>query len=198
MTQLFDFLNKNAGALNVLFALVVAGSTVFYVILTNSLVKETKKLREAQTQPKLSVTIKQREECASLIDLVIENIGAGPAYRIQFNVKSQFKADRGKLLSDLNLFRNGLSYLAPRQSVQFFLTSLFENFKEKIANPLILDVTYLDAANNKHTDSFQIDFSWLEGLIYLSEPDMPKSLEGIEKNTKEIVGELQKLRQKHG
>ena len=41
--RLLDFLRENAGALNVLFALVVAISTVFYAILTWRLTSETKK-----------------------------------------------------------------------------------------------------------------------------------------------------------
>jgi hypothetical protein len=194
MKELLDFLNTNAGTLNFL-AIAV---TACYVVLTYRLVKETKMLREAQTQPKLSIYIKQEKDCIHFFDLVIENIGASPAHNIKFNAKSLFKYTDDQLLSDLNLFKNGLSYLGPKQSIQFFLTNLLENFKEKLSNPLIVDATYSDAADVKYTDSFHIDFSWLDGLTYMGGPSTAKGFKGIEQNIKEVATELQKLRQKHG
>jgi hypothetical protein len=196
--QLLKVLNENAGALNVLFTMFVAAATVAYAILTYSLVKETKKLREAQIQPKLSVTIKQREEGFHLIDMVIENIGAGPAYNIQFIVKSVFADPRGMLLSDMNIFRNGLSYLGPRECRQFFLANTLEKdfFEAKAANPLELDVTYFDALNKNYTGSFQIDLSSLKGPSHITPRPMTTSLAGIEDNTKHIADELQRLHPK--
>jgi len=196
--QLLNFLNENAGALNFLMVTVGVAATVYYVKLTHRLVKETKMLREAQTQPKLSIYIKQDKDCIHFFDLVIENIGASPAHNIKFNAKSLFKYTDDQLLSDLNLFKNGLPYLGSKQSIQFFLTNLLENFKEKLANPLTVDATYLDAADVKYTDSFQIDFSWLDGLTYMDGPSTAKGFKGIEQNIKEVAIELQKVRQKHG
>jgi hypothetical protein len=165
------------------------------VILTRSIVKETKRLREAQSEPKLSVTIKQCEEGFHLIDMVIENIGAGPAYNIQFVVKSVFADPKGMLLSDMNIFRNGLSYLGPRECRQFFLANILEKdfFETKAANPLALDVTYFDTLNKKYTGSFQIDLSSLKSLSHITPRTMTTSLAGIEDNTKHIADELRRL-----
>ena len=88
--QVLDLLNKNAGALNVLFAMVAAVSMAFYVILICSLVKETKKLREAQTEPKISIILQISRVGIHCIDLVIKNIGLGPAYNVKFEVLEEF------------------------------------------------------------------------------------------------------------
>lgn len=57
-SEVLDFLNKNSGALTVLFTAVVTISTVIYSVLTGKLVSETKRMRRVQTEPKIEVTIK--------------------------------------------------------------------------------------------------------------------------------------------
>ena len=126
---LVEFLNENNGAFAVIFSAVVAIATVVYAFLTWRLVSETRKMREAQTEPKVSVTIQPREERIKLIDMVIQNIGLGPAYNIKFEINPDFECMKGKFLSELGFMKNGLKYLAPNQKLQFFLT--IENFEEK-------------------------------------------------------------------
>ena len=69
-----DFLNQNSGAITLIFTMVVALATVAYVVLTWSLVSETKKLREDQTEQKISAIIQPREEWLNFMDLIIQNI----------------------------------------------------------------------------------------------------------------------------
>jgi hypothetical protein len=76
---MLNFLNQNSGAFLVLFSLVVTGATVFYAILTSRLVSETRKMREAQTEPNVSVNISSKEETTYLKDMLIQNIGLGAA-----------------------------------------------------------------------------------------------------------------------
>jgi len=47
---------------SLIFSALVAVSTMVYAVLTWKLVSETKKMREAQTEPKISVSIQPREE----------------------------------------------------------------------------------------------------------------------------------------
>jgi len=126
-----DFLNQNSGAFDVIFSFIVAISTVVYAILTWRLVSETRKMREAQTEPKIFITIQPREEWINFIDMIIQNIGLGPAYDIQFKVEPDFKITKSRSLSEIGFIKNGLKYLAPNQKIKFFLTNLAENFEEK-------------------------------------------------------------------
>ncbi len=75
--DILDFLNTNSGAFNLLFSLIVAIATVVYAKLTASLVKETKQLREAQTEPLLEVFFRSHDECLALLEFVIKNVGQG-------------------------------------------------------------------------------------------------------------------------
>ena len=58
---------------------VVAVSKVFYVLLTWRLVEETRELRRVETEPQVSVCARTVPPGRSHQDLVIVNIGRGPA-----------------------------------------------------------------------------------------------------------------------
>lgn len=183
---LLEFLNQNSGAFAVIFSAVVAVATIVYAILTWRLVSETRKMREAQTEPKVSVTIQPREEWINFIDMVIQNIGLGPAHNIKFNVKPDFEYAKEKFLSELGFMKNGLRYLAPNQKLQFFLTSMIENFEEKTKKPFEIRVTYQNSVGKKYEDVYIIDFSQLIGLSQLGEPSLYKIAKNIEKIQEDI------------
>lgn len=182
---MLEFLNENSGAFAVAFSAVVAIATIVYAILTWRLVSETRKMREAQTEPKISVTIQPREEWISLIDMVIQNIGLGPAYNIKFEIKPDFEYAKGNFLSELGFIKSGLRYLAPNQKLQFFLTSMIENFEEKTKKPFEIKVTYQNSMGKKYEDAYVIDFSQLIGLRRLRRAplyDIAKDIEKIKED----------------
>jgi hypothetical protein len=183
---MLEFLNQNSGAFAVIFSAVVAIATVVYAILTWRLTLETRKMREAQTEPKVSVIIQPKKEWIGLIDLLIQNIGLGPAYNIKFEVNPDFEYEKGKFLSELGLIKNGLKYLAPSQKLQFFLTSMRENLKEKIKNSFEIKVVYQNSIGKTYEDTYLIDFSLLIGLIQVGEPPLYKIAKNIEKIQKDI------------
>jgi len=146
-------------------------------------------MREAQTEPKVSVTIQPREEWINFIDMVIQNIGLGPAHNIKFEVNPDFEYMKGKFLSELGFMKNGLKYLAPNQKLQFFLTSMIENFEEKTKKPFEIRVTYQNSIGKTYKDVYMVDFSQLIGLSQLGEPPLYK----IAKNVEEIKEDIHHL-----
>lgn len=184
--MVLELLNQNSGAFAVIFAAVVAIATIVYAILTWRLVSETRKMRQAQTEPNISVTIQPREEWINLIDMVIQNIGLGPANNIKFKVNPDFEYADGKFLSELGFLRNGLKYLAPNQKLQFFFTSMVENFEEKTKASFEIKVTYQDSVGKAYDDLYLIDFSQLVGLRQLGEPPLYKIAKNIENIQKDI------------
>lgn len=182
--KLLEFFNQNSGAFAVIFSAIVAIATAVYAFLTWKLFSETKKMREAQTEPKVSIVIQPRKEWISLIDMVIQNIGLGPAYDIKFNVSPDFEYAKGKFLSNLGFMKNGLQYLAPNQKIEFFLTSMTDNYKEKIINPFKISLSYQNSIGKTYKEEYLLDFSHLIGLSQLSDPlyNMSKNIENIEKD----------------
>ena len=148
-------------ALLLVFSGLVALSTLVYAVLTWKLVTETRKMREAQTEPKVSVFVELNDQFFAGVDLVIWNVGQGPAHNIHFAFQGDpavFGDDRP--LDQLPVIKNGLSYLAPNQTFRFMLGALVgQHFERAIRSPWSFDVTYGNQAGRAHRDSYTVDFS---------------------------------------
>jgi len=184
--MVLEFLNQNSGALAVVFSALVAIATIVYVKLTWSLVAETRKMREAQTEPKISLIIQPSEKYINLIEMIIENIGLGVAHSIKFEVSPDFEYEKGKFLSDLGFVNNGLKYLAPNQKFRLFLTNMAEDFDEKAKKSFTINITYEDNTGKIHKDEYPIEFSSLIGLRQLGEPPLEKIANNIENIKKDF------------
>ena len=194
---MLEFLNQNAGALTVIFTFIVAISTVFYAILTWKLVSETRALRKAQTEPKLSITLENNKIAFGFLDMIIKNVGYGPAYNITFKVEPDFEYQKGKFLSELGLIKNGIKYLSPQQEYRFFLTALIGRFDELKDMTFNICTTYYDALGNKFEENFLIEFSHFENLTQLGSPPLPeiaKELKKISDNLSKITSGFYKLK----
>ncbi|KGK98964.1 hypothetical protein LI82_02675 [Methanococcoides methylutens] len=191
--MVLELLNEYNSALTLFFSFVVAASTVVYAILTWRLVSETRKTREAQIKPHVSVSFEQSNASGSpgLLDMVMENLGEGPAYDLQFEVTPDFEMDTVKL-SEVGFIKNGLRYLGPSQKIRFFLTSLYENYEQKKDNPFEIIVTYKDGLEKKHSELYVIDFSQFSGIGILGTPPLIRIADSLEI----IVKDLSKLSSK--
>ncbi len=185
-TDTLEFLNRNSGAFSVIFAAVVAISTVVYAILTRKLVYETREMREAQTEPNISVVVRPREEMINFMDMIIQNVGYGPAHNIKFDISPDFECRKGEYLSQVGVMKSGLKYLAPNQRMQFFLTSMLEDFEEKARKSFGIRVEYQNRVGKTYEERFMIDFSEYVGLLQLGEPPTYKIAKNIEKMQKDI------------
>lgn len=186
MARILEILNNNSGAFSVIFTAVVATSAVVYAILTGKLVSETRALREAQTEPNISITTQSKEYEMGFIDLIIQNFGSGPAYNINFRITPDFKYTNRQRLSELNFMKKGLRHLAPNNKFQLFLTSLYEDFEEKAKTPFEITVTYQNKMGKIYEDGFTIDFSELEGVIQFEKAPLHKIAKSVERIQKDI------------
>ena len=182
---MIDWLNNNAGALNAVFSLVVAISTVFYAILTRQLVRETKTMREAQTQPVMSVRVQSHEDFLHVAMLHIENIGAGPAYNVRFSVNPDFELRPGTGLSSTGIFQHGIKFVAPRQVHQQVLCNLIGQ-AEEIAKAdsrfqFTISVSYEDLHKKQHEAVFPVDFLHLLGSTRIGTPALRSIAQDIDK-----------------
>ena len=159
---------------------VVSVATAAYAILTWKLTAETRRMRQAQTEPMVSIWFAPRPESINFVDLIVRNTGLGPAFDVEFVVTPDFEYDNGRFLSQLNLMANGVPYLAPGQTIQFFLTSLIERFDQKINTPFVITARYRDAQGKQFANDYTIAFSQLEGLAQLGEPPLMKMAKHIE------------------
>ncbi|MDO8721436.1 MAG: hypothetical protein Q7J31_04320, partial [Syntrophales bacterium] len=117
LTQAIAYLNSNSGALTVIFTAVVTISTVAYAILTWSLVSETKKMREVQTEPRIEIALKPLDFAINIVRLHVRNIGLGPAKNVRFTFSVSSGGEGAeKLLGEFNkaiFLKTGLKYFGP-------------------------------------------------------------------------------------
>ena len=111
----------------ILFTGVVAVSTAFYAFLPSRLVYETRRMREVQTEPKVSVRTELSHDVGhGGIELVVRNEGQGPAQNVRFEFEGDpYYFNKDRPFDQLPVIKNGLPYLGPNQSFRFLLGWLF-------------------------------------------------------------------------
>lgn len=196
LKEIITFLNQNNGVFNLVFSSIVTIATCCYALLTWKLVSETRKMREVQTEPVISVITKPKEEQLNFIDMVIKNIGLGPAYDIKFKIEPDFEWREGKYFSQYGFMKRGLNYLAPDQEVNFFLTSMIEDGKRKMEDEFELIIIYKNSLRKVYEKKFLFDFSELEGIHKVGRPPLykiSKNLEEISDNFRKVCNGISKL-----
>jgi len=201
MADYLNFLNDNAGALNVAFVGVVAMATVVYAVLTSKLVRETRNLREAQTEPHIEVFYRMRDEWMSLIDVVVKNIGAGPAYDLRFEVTAVETNEATevllKRLGEFKSISSGISFLGPGQEFSSFWTNMTDQFEKKIEAQLLVKSTCRSTTGASYERQHIIDFSELKGIQRIGEPPLlkiAKSLEKLQQDVQYLSSGFKKLK----
>lgn len=188
MWDVIDFLNQNSGALSVIFSAVVTIATVFYAILTNKLVNETIRMREAQTEPEVTVYFQPKR--GHEISLVVKNIGFGPAYDITFSVSPDFEYRPEKFFSNLGFMRNGLNYLAPGQEMDYWIGVFLISKKQNEWKPFYFQITFHNNTGKIITRKYEIDVSELYDLVFDKD-----NLAEISNSVKSIANSLQNMDQ---
>ncbi len=186
------FLNQNSGAFSVVFTMIVAISTVVYAYLTAKLVGETRRMRWVQTEPKLEVIIRNREEWIGLIQIYVRNIGLGPAYDISFDISAETGGEGAQTLIDdftkANFFKTGLKYLGPGQGRDSGWSQMNKQFDQKIKSILLFNVKYESVSKKRYQDKFRLDLSEFKGSCQIGKPHLYAIAQNLEKMQKDIHG----------
>jgi len=200
LSDTIAYLNSNSGALTVVFTAVVTISTVAYAILTCSLVSETKRMREVQTEPRIEITLKSLDYAINIVRLHIRNIGLGPAKNIRFTSHISSGGDVAEELLEefnkANFLKVGLKYFGPGHELCSGYTQITKDFDAKIASVLIYDVEYESFTGKKYKDQITIDISERKGSTQLGKPNLyaiAQSIEAIEKEFSHVVSGFKKI-----
>jgi hypothetical protein len=200
ISEIIEFLNKNSGALSVIFSAVVTFATLAYSILTAKLVSETIKMRQIQTEPKIEITIKNFDFAINIVRLQVRNIGLGPALNIKFKPEVQSGGDAAQSLlqefTQTNFFKIGLNYFGPGQEIHSSYTQISENYQAKVESVLLFNLEYESTTGVKYHDKAIIDMSELIGISQLGIPNLysiAKSLEKIKEDFSHVTSGFRKI-----
>jgi len=186
--NILNFLNENSGAFSVLFAFLVAGATIVYAILTRSLVKETKRLRKAQTEPNVCTYVQIMPGLYSFSAFVIENIGMGPAHDVQFNLENDYIIFKQDKVSEIEVFKQGISYLAPGQKVIPFMF-FTETKNAQPQPPLKIAVSFKNSVGDDFNNSFAVIMDRNIGVSDVQKADTEK----MEREVRDLRSSIQSL-----
>ena len=179
MKDALTWIATNAPLMNLIFSAVVMAATVVYAMLTASLVRETKRMRRAQTDPDVAVYLEHDEHNIGVLHFVVKNIGSGPAYDLKFELNDMRMRDWGaESIQRLSLWEKGLPYLAPGSSIRTVAGAAFQEGAKDFT--LTTVVTYEDADGGRRTGTFVLDFANYTGITQLGEPPMKKLVKEIE------------------
>ena len=161
-------------SLIVAFTGVVALSTVAYALLTWRLVSETRRMREAQTEPLVSVRLEQDHTGKSGYELVVANEGEGPAKNLRFEFKGDPSYFRNSFLGkappsvdQLPLIKNGLDYMGTGEIFRFTLGSVTpEEFRRAAQAPWIFNTIYQNLYGKQKKETYVVDISHFEGGVF--------------------------------
>lgn len=183
----------NGDSLIVLFTGVVAVSTVAYAILTWKLVSETRRMRQVQTEPRVSMQLELGSGVGhGGLQLEIRNEGMGPAteIRFEFDGDANYFTNRGlgRPITEVPVIKEGIDYLGPDRNFSFVLGWLFgEDFSRAMEAPWKFNVAYKNLSGKKMKDTFILDFSQFSHLIVgAADPlrNIEKHLDAIQKELK--------------
>lgn len=192
--QVLDLLY--GGGVDVIISFITLFLSLILSIGTLILALETRRMREAQTQPDVYVQIAPEYDDITHISLFIGNIGQAAAYNIKFTVNPDFEYQKDEFLSELSYINKGLSYLSPNQTIKSHLiwTSAVDRLPfEKLAKPFKpfnISVKYKDKNAKKYKRIYPIDLGPLKNIRSISGPSIPKNVERIEKTLREISKKL--------
>lgn len=185
MSQLLTFFSSAAVTLSAL-------ASAFLTVL---LLRETRKMRKAQTEPKVDVTYRVREEWIAHVDIVVRNIGLGGAHDVRFQAAPVTDDPQThaliRELAEINFVRAGLHYLSPGQQAISFFTNVSENHNSKLHSAFNITVRYASDEGRTFEDRYCIDLSELIGLRRIGEPPlykMAKTLEALQADLHESLG----------
>lgn len=197
MREILDLLPQNREILTLVFSLVVTISTVVYAILTWRLTAETIKMRKAQTEPKISIYLQPCQAAFSFFDLVIKNIGAGPAYEIKFIILKEFNIKEGRKLSEMDFIKEGITYMPPGYNIKSYFFGILGQYKEVIDKSLKIKAIYKNSERKEIFEVIEINMSQFKGRQQLGEDPIngiAKNIENIQKDIHNMTSGFHRLR----
>ena len=181
-----EWLDAHSGAVAGLSSLLLTIITASYVYLTWKLLRETQAARAEAKRPELAVYLRPSDVGMSFLVLCIENVGSGAAYDVRFTTNVDFRGDHHTPLRQVGPFKKGLSYFAPRQRIDHFLTGVVGILDDLKKQPLEIIATYDSSVGTKCTQSFVLDFGEFENLSRIGEPPLQKIASAVDQLQKDV------------
>ena len=171
--------------------IVVMGLGYYFTIRNlRSQVQEMSQARFTGGRPLIIVT--EDYENLPTINLIVQNVGFGPAKNITFEFSSQVESSDGFVLSDLAFFEEGITSLAPGGRIVCYwdeLGNLQSMSQEgRLERGITVTVNYQDITGGSFSHNWEIDPLLYQGLRTIGHRDVSDLVDIVEKISEEGVG----------
>ena len=161
-------------------SVVLMSATIVMAIATWRLASETRKSREDSQKPKLSVKLKTDKEAREFVELVIANLGKGPAFNVGFRLVGD-EAD----LDTHNVLTRGpsvpIGFFGPGESETYTLNSMRTLSQDPPIKPFSVHIDYVDLNGNQIQEDVELDAHQFEGLYGTGVSPAWRQMEALEK-----------------
>lgn len=192
-----DFKTYSTSMLAMLIALVS-------LIISYRMFTEQQLIRQAGTDPVVIAHLDQREDAGEMIVLKISNVGAGPALNISLKVDGLHDGNYdGRLLTVPTDWTEPVKVIKQDAFIQFNLGMGFRLLEHPMIPAFSVNLTYDDLNGETHKDSIDVDVKELSrraahtplaARIARSLESIAKAQSGHEKREKQLLGEIQTIR----
>jgi hypothetical protein len=191
--DLTTFAQLASAVSNIISVLVIALGYYFIVRTNQSTLEEMRAQRLAGGRPTVIVT--DSYENLPEVDLVIRNMVGGPAKEISFHFSSPIEDSSGFVISDLPLFKNGLSFLSPNGEVSLYwddLDSLLPYLRENgLEEGFWVRTSYKDLAGYSYETEWHLNPFLYEHGRYITHRSLGDLLDVIEHALQKLTGDYQ-------
>ncbi|TLX71687.1 hypothetical protein E9993_20195 [Labilibacter sediminis] len=179
---------------SVIFGAIVAISTCVYVFFTWKMLNENKLMREALIEPQMIFYLEATENHADLFYIKIQNIGAGIAKMLRFEISQDLEFEGViRRLRDIPLFSEGFNSFPPGYKDEYLLFSSQKFDRQDIEKAkLIFKASYKSINGNLKEEWYTLKFSQIAARGNLKPPgsyigNISYRLEKIDKHIEKIV-----------
>jgi hypothetical protein len=166
--------------LNLLLTVVIASATVAYAGLTLVLVRETRSMRQAETEPALAVYLMPHTGYRVVFELVVRNLGRAAAREVSWEVEADEEDLRAHGVEGLSVFK-GLSYLPPGEQVRLFFGTSPQLLKDPPLKPITLKARYKTDQGEERAPMFRLEVYQYYGMQTIGKPPEYEVAEALKK-----------------
>jgi hypothetical protein len=172
--------------------IVVMGLGYFFTIRNlRSQVQEMNQARTTGGRPLIIVT--EDYENLPTINLIVQNVGYGPAKNITFEFSSPVESSDGFVLSELAFFEEGITSLAPGGRIVCYwdeLGNLQEMFQEgRLERGVTVTVNYQDITGGSFSHTWEIDPMLYQGLRTIGYRGVSELVDVVEQISEVGIGD---------
>lgn len=159
---------------------------------SQDMVREMREVRTTGGRP--LVIVSEDYESLPSLNLVVQNVGAGPAQNISFDFSSEVVSSDGFVFSDLPIFQEGITNLAPGAKIVGYwdrLENLLPMMKEgRLQREVSVTVSYEDLLGIAYQHTWAIAPWRYEGLRNVDYGGMSDLVSAVQRLTDERAREV--------